>query len=73
VRELPSSPQARTSAASALVQGPVVGEVGEQEMEVDEPGERLPVAHSALNTGVVERLESVVVRRSAIDDEKGES
>jgi hypothetical protein len=51
----------------------VVGEVGEQEMEVDEPGERLPVAHSALNTGVVERLESVVVRRSAIDDEKGES
>src|SRR6266566_1381151 len=59
--------RARTSDARVLFgQHAALGEVGEQEVEVDEPGERVPGAHSGLNAGVVERPAAVEPAREVV-------
>jgi hypothetical protein len=50
----------------ALGQDVVLGEVGEQEMKIDEPGKWLPFAHGGLNAGVVERLAAVEPTREVV-------
>src|SRR5689334_23901386 len=54
------------SDSRALGEHAVLGEVGEQEVKVDEAGERLPVAHCGLKAGVVERLVAVEPAREVV-------
>jgi hypothetical protein len=49
----------RRSVAGAVGQSAMLCEVGEQEVEIDEPGERLPVVHSGLNARIIERPSAV--------------
>jgi hypothetical protein len=44
----------------------VLGEVGEQKMKIDKPGEWLPLAHGGLNAGIVERLAAVEPTREVV-------
>ena len=44
----------------------MLGEVCEQEVKVDEPGERLPSPHGGLNAGVVERPAAVEPAREVV-------